>query len=252
MSRQPLAHRVAVVTGSSRGIGQAIAVRLAQAGATVVVNAATSAAEAHRVAAELPVVNGQRHAVVMADIGDPREVARLMREVGRRHRRVDILVNNAGVTRFVEHRRLDELDAALFDRIYRVNVRGAFLCVQQALPLLRKSRGALIVNVASIASLTGIGSNVAYCASKAALVTMTKSLARALAPRIRVNSVSPGLTETELIRDWKRYRREQTRRTPLGRLARPEDVADAVYALATSLTYVTGHNLIVDGGRILN
>ena len=252
MSGQPLAHRVAVVTGSSRGIGKAIAMRLAQQGATVILNAATSAAEARRAAAELPVVNGQRHDVLMADVGDPKDVARLMRAVGRRHHRLDILVNNAGVTRFVEHRRLDELDAALFDRIYRVNVRGAFLCVQQALPLLHKSRAACVINVASIASLTGIGSNVAYCASKAALVTMTKSLARALAPRIRVNAVSPGLTETELIRGWTRYRREQARRTPLGRLARPEDVADAVCALATSLHYVTGHNLIVDGGRILN
>lgn len=252
MNQQPLANRVAVVTGSSRGIGKAIALRLAREGATVVINASTSAAEARRAAAELPAVNGQRHAVIMADMGHPAHVARFMRDIGRRYRRVDILVNNAGVTRFVEHRRLGALDAGLFDRIYRVNVRGPFLCTQHALPWLRHSRHPLVVNIASIASLTGIGSNVAYCASKAALVTMTKSLARALAPRIRVNSVSPGLTETELIRDWSRYRREQARRTPLGRLARPEDVANAVCALATSLTYVTGHNLIVDGGRILN
>jgi 3-oxoacyl-[acyl-carrier protein] reductase len=117
--------------------------------------------------------------------------------------------------------------------------------------LLRKNPPGLVVNVASIAAATAVGSSIAYCASKAGLVNMTRSLARALAPDIRVNSVSPGLTDTELTREWKEYRRRQIAQTPMGRLGTVHDVARCVLSLACDMKFVTGHDIVVDGGRIL-
>jgi 3-oxoacyl-[acyl-carrier protein] reductase len=176
----------------------------------------------------------------------------MMKKVGERYKRLDLLVNNAGTTRFIEHKDLNKLTTEIFDTIYRVNLRGAFLCVKEALPLLKKSKDASVVNIASIAAQTAVGSNIAYCATKAGLVNMTKSLARALVPGIRVNAVSPSLTDTDLIKGWNRYRREQISKTPLGRLATCGDIADAVLALTASLTYVTGQEIVVDGGRTLS
>jgi 3-oxoacyl-[acyl-carrier protein] reductase len=176
----------------------------------------------------------------------------MMNEIRRSYGRLDILVNNAGTTKFIDHRRLEALTPEIFDEIYRINLRGPFLVVRAGLPLLMRSRAPLVVNIASIAALTAVGSNIAYCASKAALVNMTMSLARALAPKIRVNAISPGLTETGLMKGWKAYKAEQLKKTPLKRLATGDDIANVVIALATSLSYITGENIIVDGGRVLN
>lgn len=244
--------QVALVTGSGRGIGRAIAMRLAREGSSVIVNAFGSPGEARRTILELPsVCPEQQHLFIRADIGNPRQIAAMMKKVKNRYGRLDILVNNAGTTRFIEHARLDKLTVDIFDTIYKVNLRGAFLCVKEALPILKKSGGGLVINLASIAATTAVGSNIAYCAMKAATVNMTKSTARALAPGIRVNSVSPGLTETSLIKGWGKYKSEQIKKTPLGRLAKCEDVADAVFALAAELTYMTGQDIVVDGGRAL-
>jgi 3-oxoacyl-[acyl-carrier protein] reductase len=117
--------------------------------------------------------------------------------------------------------------------------------------LLKKSDTAQVINISSIAALTAVGSNIAYCAMKAGMLNMTVSLARALAPEIRVNAVSPGLTQTGLMKGWVKYGREQAKKTPLGRLGKPEDVAECVFALASGMGYVTGQNIIVDGGRSL-
>jgi 3-oxoacyl-[acyl-carrier protein] reductase len=249
-----LAGRVALVTGSSRGIGRAIAERLADEGASVVLNAATSIRQAQKIAKGLSTSKSQRHLAIRADIREPAAVRPMMRRIRDKYGRIDILVNNAGTTRFIEHERLDRLTLNIFDDIYAVHVRGAFLCTQHALPLLQNGTDPLVINIASIASVTAIGSNIAYCAMKAAMVNMTKSLARALAPTIRVNAISPGLTQTPLIagQAWKAYRKQQLRSTPLHRLGQGVDVANAVISLATSLSYTTGHNLVVDGGRLLN
>jgi 3-oxoacyl-[acyl-carrier protein] reductase len=245
--------KVALVTGSGRGIGRAIAVRLAEEGASVIVNASKSAHEANAVLRSLPKLIGtQKHSFIKADVGSPLQVKAMMKKVGERYKRLDLLVNNAGTTRFIEHKDLNKLTTEIFDTIYRVNLRGAFLCVKEALPLLKKSKDASVVNIASIAAQTAVGSNIAYCATKAGLVNMTKSLARALVPGIRVNAVSPSLTDTDLIKGWNRYRREQISKTPLGRLATCGDIADAVLALTASLTYVTGQEIVVDGGRTLS
>lgn len=243
--------KIALITGSTRGIGKAIAFRLAKEGASVIINSSKSQKEPKMVIAQLPKVKDQDHCFIRADIRRPDDISRMMNKIRGRYGRLDILVNNAGTTRFVKHGDLEGLTLDIFDEIYQAHLRGSFLCVQKSYGLLKKGQDALVVNIASIAATTAIGSNIAYCAMKAAVVNMTKSLARALAPDIRVNSISPGLTQTDLIKDWEPYRSEQLRKTPLGRLGRPEDIANAVYALATSLTYVTGQDIVVDGGRSL-
>jgi 3-oxoacyl-[acyl-carrier protein] reductase len=176
-------------------------------------------------------------------------------ELERRFGRCDVLVNAAGTTRFVPHAELGQLDDALFDAIFAVNVRGAFASVRALRPLLERSTlagGGVVINISSIAARTAMGSNVAYCASKAALDNMTCSLARALAPRIRVVSVSPGLVDTEFVKSLDQgWRDEQAARTPLQRLALPQEVARAVMAAATQLTFTTGAVIAVDGGRPL-
>jgi 3-oxoacyl-[acyl-carrier protein] reductase len=177
-------------------------------------------------------------------------------QVAERYGRCDVLVNCAGTTRFVPHGDLDSLDDDLIDAILTTNVRGAFAALRALAPLLRTSSwpgGAVVVNISSIAARTAMGSNVMYCASKAALDNMTLSLARALAPAVRVVSVSPGLVDTEFVKSLDvRWRDEQAARTPLGRLARPGEVAAAVVAAVRDLTFTTGCVLGVDGGRPLS
>lgn len=246
----PLGGKTAVVTGSSRGIGLAIARVLAAEGATIVLNARRPGEVLDEAVAGLE-GGATRHMAVAADVTQVDEIARLERATRERFGRCDILVNNAGFTRFIPHDQLDDLTEEIFDRTIATNLRGPLFCVREFAPLLRASRPAQVVNIASIAATSAIGSSIAYCASKAAVVNMTKSLARALAPDIRVNSVSPGLTDSDLTRDWAEYRNESLRRTPLARLGTPDDVADCVLALVTRLRFVTGHDLVSDGGRLL-
>lgn len=243
--------KVTLVTGSTRGIGRAIAMKFAEEGASVIVNASKSGSEAESTLSALPKRKGQEHRFIKADIRNSAQITEMMKEIHKKYGRLDILVNNAGKTRFVEHKKLAEITHDLFDDMYSMHLKGPFVCVEQALPLLKKSKDAQVINIASIAAITAVGSNIAYCAMKAALVNMTKSLARALAPSVRINAVSPGLIETGLSKDWAKYNAKQLVKTPMGRLGKPEDVASAVFALATSLNYVTGQNIVVDGGRTL-
>ena len=186
-------------------------------------------------------------------VGDSRSARTLAEEVKERYGRLDLLVNNAGVTRYVAHDDLDGLDDDLIDQIFRVNWRGAFACIRAFKDLLMDGDGGLVVNISSVAGTTGEGSNVAYCASKAALDSMTRSLARALAPQIRVVSVAPGLVEGDYAQKLDpAWRQAQIERTPLHRLAEAEDVANAVLALATLLPFTTGDIIHVDGGRPLS
>ena len=250
--RPPLAGRVAVVIGATGGIGSAVCRALAGAGAAPVVGFRRDKPGARTLAASLPAVSPHEHAAVALDLASGESLRQFAAEVTRRYRYVDILVNSAGTTRFIPHADLVALDDELIDEIFRTNWRGPFATIRVLEPLLRKSGNGLIVNISSIAGVTGVGSNVAYCASKAALNMMTVSLARALAPSIRVVSVSPGVVETSFIKGLDQaWRDEQTKRTPLGRLATPEEVADAVLAVATTLRYTTGSIIPIDGGRPL-
>ena len=249
MSSEPLAGRVAVVTGGAGGIGAAICKTLAEAGAAVAVGYNASAEKAE---AMLGTLAGDGHMALFMPVTDSAALSVAIAAVDRRHARLDLLVNCAGITRFVPHGDLDALDDALISRILDVNVRGVIASVRAGLPLMRRSGGGAIVNISSIAAVTAMGSNIAYCASKAAVDNLTRSLARALAPDIRVVSVSPGLVDTEFVRGLDQgWRDEQAGRTPLRRLADPEEVARAVLAAGTSLTFTTGAILPVDGGRPL-
>jgi 3-oxoacyl-[acyl-carrier protein] reductase len=251
-----LAGQVAVVTGGAGGLGEAICIGLAQAGCAVVVGYNSSQAPAQDLVRRLPPAS-QPHAALKATVTDSAELQALADEVQRRYGRCDILVNCAGTTRFVAHADLDGLDDGLIEQILSTNVRGPFAAVRALKGLLAAGRDdgstGLVVNISSIAAVTAMGSNVMYCASKAALDNMTRSLARALAPAVRVLSVSPGLADTEFVKSMDRgWRDEQAARTPLQRLARPEEVAAAVLACATQLSFSTGTVLAVDGGRPLS
>lgn len=249
MNGQPLSNKVALVTGGGGGIGSAICRRLAAAGAQVVINYNSNAAKAQAVADSLA---GDNHCVIQASVTDSRALAQMAAQVADHYGKLDLLVNNAGITRPVPHADLDGLDDEWIDRILQTNVRGAFACVRACKELLMAGEGGTVVNISSVAAVTGIGSNVAYCASKAAMDSMTRSLARALAPKIRVVSVSPGWVWGEYAsRMEPAYIQEQINKTPLGRIAQPADVAEAVLAVVTGLTFSTGCIIPVDGGRPL-
>ena len=243
---------VAVVTGGAGGIGSAICDSLAQAGFRLVIGYNSKATQAEALARALP---GQGHVALPAPVTDTAALATLAATFEQAFGRCDVLVNCAGVTRFVPHSDLDGLDDALIDMILAVNVRGAFAAVRALRPLLARSTlpgGGVVINLSSTAASFAIGSNVMYCASKAALDNMTKSLARALAPRVRVLSVSPGLVATDFVKSLDEgWRDEQARRTPLQRLAQPGEVGHAVVAAVTQLTFSTGSVILVDGGRLL-
>lgn len=245
----PLSGRVALVTGGSGGLGSAISRALAQAGASVLVGYGSDAAGARSVADALPSATPP-HAAVRASVTDSAALAALAAEICMQPGRLDILVNCAGTTGFVAHADLDGLDDALIDHILAVNLRGPFAAVRAMHPLLARGGQGLVVNVSSIAGSTANGSNVMYCASKAGVDSLTKSLARALAPSVRVVAVAPGLVDTDFVRGLDAaWHDEQVRRTPMGRLASPAEVAQAVVALAVQLTHSTGIVLAVDGGR---
>jgi 3-oxoacyl-[acyl-carrier protein] reductase len=244
---------VAVVTGGAGGIGTSICGALARDGMQVVVGYNRSADGARELVESLP---GEGHAALSAPVTDSVALASMASTVNARYGRCDVLVNCAGTTRFVPHGDLDGLDDTLIDTILATNVRGVFAAVRALRPLLDRSTqpgGAVIVNISSLAAITAMGSNVMYCASKAAVDNMTKSLARALAPKIRVISVSPGLVETDFIKSMdQRWRDEQLERTALKRLASPNEVAAAVVTAVKNLTFTTGAIIAIDGGRPLS
>jgi len=247
----PLAGRVAVILGGTGGIGSATARVFAAAGARVAVVASRDAAKARDLAANLPAVDGG-HAGFAAAIERSDELATLADAVRQSLGAADILVNSSGTTRAVPHADLDTLDDETFDRILTVNTRGAFAAVRAFAPDLRAGGRGLVVNVSSIAATTAVGSSIAYCASKAGLDVMGACLARALAPTIRVMTVSPGVVDTDFVPGRDRAASEKlAASTPLKRLTSPEDVADAILACATSLGFSTGSILQVDGGRHL-
>ncbi len=241
--------QVAVVTGGGGGIGAAICRRLAGAGAQVVITYNRDQGKARAAANSLA---GGNHLIIGAPVDEASAQAKLAEAIADKYGRLDILVNNAGITKAVPHADLLSLDDDTIDQIFRVNWRGAFASIRALQPLLSTGAGGVVVNISSIAGRTGVGSNVAYCASKAALDSLTRSLARALAPQIRVLSVSPGFVNGEYARRMpSELLIEQAEKTPLGRIAEAEDVAEAVYAAVAQLRFSTGDIIPVDGGRPL-
>ena len=238
--------KVALVTGSGTGIGRATALLFAGEGADVAVNYSRSQAEAEAAAADIEKL-GRKGLPVRADVSDDASVRRMVDGVVAELGRLDILVNNAGTTRFVPLDDLEGLTDDAWDAVLNVNVKGTFHCSRAAIPKMKATGGGRIVNVASIAGITGQGSSIAYSASKAAVICMTRSMAVSQAPDIRVNAVAPSVVDTRWVVGWEEFVRKSRAGTPLGRVATPEDVAQAIFGLIIS-DFVTGHTVVVDGG----
>lgn len=232
---------VAIVTGSSSGMGAAIARRLSGAGMTVVVNSHSSVDAGEAVAAE---IGG---AYEQADVGDEAQAHALVARALERYGRLDLLVNNAGTTVTVPHADLEGATTEIWRRILDVNVLGAWHMSTAAVPHLRASSEGHIVNITSLAGQRPIGSSIPYAVSKAAVDHLTRLLASALGPEVRVNAIAPGFVDTPWTAGWTETRDQVTSKIPLRRAGQPEDIADAVIGLHRS-TYVTGQVLAVDGG----
>ena len=251
-----LKEKAALVTGSSVGVGRATAVAFAEKGCSVVINYNRSHREAE-VASDLCRAKGAETIVVQADVSVDADCRRLVQAAVDKFGHLDILVNNAAVTKFIEFSDLEGLTEEIWMKILRTNLLGNFFCSRAAVPEMQKAGEGAIVNVVSIAGILGGGSSIAYAASKAAIINMTKSLARTLGPAIRVNGVAPGAIDTrwlrkglgeeafEVLRESLRYT------TPLQAIATPEDVADAIIWLVEGARMVTGETIILDGGQHL-
>lgn len=250
----PLKNKVAIVTGSATGLGAAVALRLADQGCNVVINYTKSEAEAKETLAACE-AKGVEAILGQGDVGEDADCRRIVETAVEKWGRVDVLVNNAGGTKFADHAKLDELNAEDFLWIYKVNVVGAYQMIRACEPHMKKAGKGSVVNISSIAGVTGIGSSVAYAASKGALNTMTLSLARSLAPVIRVNAVCPGFIGTRWFSDrfgtqtFEGIKRQQEETTPLRRAGTPEDIAAAVvFFCGEGSDHITGETLITDAG----
>jgi ketoreductase RED2 len=237
-----LTGKAVIITGSSSGIGAAVARRLAGLGAGIVVNSASSAEAGQRVAAELADA-----VYVQGDIGDPATAAALIAAAEQRWGRLDGLVNNAGVTVDVPLADIDAVTTDHWDKVLRTNVVGTFLVSQAALPLLRRAGDGWIVNITSLAGTRQTGSSLPYAVSKAALDHLTAIMAKYAGGGVRVNAVAPGLVATPWTEDWDDRKAGVELVAPLHRVATPEDIAEACLALITT-RYATGQTLLVDGG----
>ncbi len=240
-----LQDRVAIVTGSSSGIGKATALSLAAAGVRVVVNSASSVTEGRQVAEALPTES----LYVQADISDPDQCQSLVASAIDRFGRLDILVNNAGWTTVVRHSDLDGLTDEILRRTFEINLFGTWWMTKAAMPHLKESPDGNVVMVTSVAGIRPMGSSLAYSMAKAALNHLTVLLAKSSGP-VRVNAVAPGLVATPWTEDWQEMHRNVAATAPLERSATPQDCAKAVMSLVTN-TYVTGAIMVVDGGLTL-
>lgn len=247
---------VSIVTGSSSGVGAATARMLAGKGGNVVINYSRSTEAAQKVAEECRQLGGEV-LLCQADVSSDEDCRRIVAEALEKWGRLDSLVNNAGTTRFVQHPDLDGLSADDFQHIYGVNVVGPFQMVRAAREGLKASGDGSIVNVASIAGVKGVGSSIAYAASKGALITMGKSLARIMGPEVRVNTVCPGFIQGDWLAEGmgkEVYEASKTfleTNTPLQATCTPETVAESILHFIEGHSIVTGQHIVLDGGHLL-
>ncbi len=250
-----VADKAAIVTGASRGVGRSTAIQLAQRGCAVVVNYSSSETEAQGVVKEIQAAGG-RAVLFRADVSDDGQCREMIDAAVQEFGRLDILVNNAATTQFIAHTDLEGVTLDAWDRILGVNLRGPFQCSRAAAPHMRKSGEGEIVNVASVAGVAAMGSSIPYCASKAGLINMTVALARALGPAIRVNAVAPGFIEGEWLKAglgdrYNAQRDAASKRSVLGKVSQPDDIADAIMGFITGSDMVTGQTTVVDGGMLI-
>ena len=255
-----LKDKVAVITGSSSGVGAALATKLSSEGASVVINYNQSKEGAIRTRDSIVAAGGQA-VIVQGDVSEEADCERIAEMAVSSFGRIDILINNAGCTTFVPHDNLQDLTSSIWERTLRVNLMGAFFMSRAAMPHLQKAGGGEIVMTSSIASQTASGSSIAYCASKAGMNSLTRSLAKAFGKdNIRVNAVLPGLIDGDwAFNTWGGGDADQydglkkvfADQTPLGHVTTPEDVADTILSILTGSDYVTGQLVTIDSGFTL-
>jgi 3-oxoacyl-[acyl-carrier protein] reductase len=245
-----LKDKVALITGASRGIGRAIALKFAQNGANVVINYSSSQSQAENLKEEIEKI-GTKTMIIKCDVSNPDEVNQMFSQVENEFGRLDILVNNAGITKDGLILRMNEED---FDKVIAINLKGAFLCARAAAKMMVKQRFGNIINISSVVGIAGNVGQANYAASKAGIIGLTKSLAKELASRnIRVNAIAPGFIKTdmtEVLSD--KVKEAMLSSIPLGRFGEADEIANVALFLASSLSsYITGQVIVVDGGMIM-
>ena len=249
MAENKLDNKVALVTGGSNGIGLATVKMLAIEGANVIVGYYNGEDRARELIENLP---GENHEIFQIKLEDSSTSESLAKQIEEKYGHLDIIVNSAGFTKPIAHKDIEKLDIKTFDSILLANARGPYSIIRSLMPLLQKSNEAVVVNVSSISAFTGSGSNIAYCASKAAVDTMTMSLARVFGPKIRFLCVSPAAVATDFVQGRDRNALELlAEKTPLKKVVEPEDIALAIMACITHLKTATGTRIVVDGGKSL-
>ena len=241
--------KTALITGGGTGVGRSTALELAARGVNVAINYSRSANEAEATAHDVEAA-GVQAITVQADVSSEASVRAIVDQTADAFGRLDYLVNSAGHTVFVDQQDLDGLTEDAWDRIFAVNLKGAYFATRACAPHMRLAGAGAVVNISSVGGITGSASSIAYAASKGALNTLTKSLARALAPDIRVNAVAPGLILTRWVDGRDDFVKTAVDRTPLKRGATADDVAHTVLYLIGS-TYTTGEIVVIDGGLLL-
>lgn len=248
-----LENKVAIVTGSATGVGAEVAEQLAAKGCRIVINYTKSEQEARDTAAACEAA-GVETLLCQADVSEDADCRRMADQTLEKWGQIDVLVNNAGTSKFMAHHDLEGLSAEDFHRIYAVNVIGPYQMIRAVTPAMKAQGKGAVVNVSSIAGLTGLGSSVAYAASKGALNTMTKSLARALGPEIRVNTVCPGFIETRWLKTglgedrFEGLREQMERTTVLQAASTPKEVAEPIVWFAEGAEHITGEIIRIDAG----
>ena len=245
-----LDNKIALVTGASRGIGKAIAIALAKAGATVIINYAGNANAAQEVATEI-MENSGKAIIIQADVASAEAVENMVKMIVEQFGRIDILVNNAGITRDNLLMRMKESD---WDDVINTNLKGVYNCTKSISRIMMKQRYGRIINVSSVSGVAGNAGQANYSASKAGIIGLTKSAAKELASRgITCNAIAPGFVKTEMTDVLSDEVKENAKKQiPLGRFAEPEDIANAAVFLASDkAAYITGQVLLVDGGMVM-
>lgn len=245
-----LLDKTAIITGGSRGIGKAIALKLAKKGANIVVNYTSNSSKAEEVVNEIKKM-GREAMAVKADVSNPDDVKNLIKETEKKFSSIDILINNAGITRDTLLIRMKEDD---WDKVMSVNLKGTFLCTKLVGKKMMKQRSGNIVNIASVVGIIGNAGQANYSASKAGIIGFTKSTAKELSSRgINVNAVAPGFIETEMTKKLSEEVVENyAKNIPLGKMGKPEDVANVVSFLCSEeASYITGQVINVDGGMVM-
>jgi 3-oxoacyl-[acyl-carrier protein] reductase len=241
--------KVVLVTGGATGLGRAMCLQFAREGAAVIVNYSKSKERAKEVVDLIETMGGQA-AAIQADVSHDSQARQLIEKAVARFNRLDILINNAGWTRFIPHNELEKLSEDILENTWSVIVKAPIYCTRAAVPHLKAHGAGAVINITSSAAYTAMGSSVIYCAAKAALASITKSLARALAPEIRVNAIAPGFVDTGFVNWSPEVLEHLKRKTRLGRPVVAEDIAEAAVYLAADAHATTGQTILVDGGVV--